>query len=177
MKLCDFINQEHLSRRLPQLNEILAEGKSSVTFWGTRIVTVSGYEGSIPLDDLVRRVSAASRDRCEADDWTTVERVAGIEITDKIDHFYSATDTLLSQSNVLTQLFNRINEFTFDLYPPRSDPLMKLHFLGYSEPKFIQEFGGEKYAWGGYRNASGSFGPPYRIAAPEARIREKLEAS
>ena len=178
MKVNDYINTLNFSNELIGVNQILSNAQSNITFWGKRIVTVAGYEGSISLDELARKVLRAGGQRSDSDDLTTQERVAGIEIMNKLRNFYQVSDTKIAQKNCFTRLLQKIREFTFFPYTPRfhtEDGLMENYFRGYSESKFAQEFGGvKKGEFGDYENSDGSFGPPLRIMARETAIRAKL---
>lgn len=178
MKLDNYFNNLNFSNELVGLNQILSNAQSNVTFWGKRVVTVAGYEGSISLDELARKVLGAGEQRSDSDDLTTQERVAGIEIMNKLRNFYKVSDTKIAQRNCFTRLLNAIREFTLFPYTPRfhtEDGLMENYFRGYSESKFTQEFGGvKKGKFGDYEDSDGSFGPPMRIMARETAIRAKL---
>jgi hypothetical protein len=178
MKISNYINSCNFSNELPTLNNLLSNAQGSVSFWGKRVITVAGYEGSVALDELARKVLRAGGQRCDADDLTTGERVAGIETMGKLRSFYQVTDTKISNANWFTKLLNKVREFTFFPYTPRfhtEDGLMENYFRGYSENKFVQEFGGvKKGQFRDYENSDGSFGPPLRIMAREENIRAKL---
>ncbi|WP_068466674.1 hypothetical protein [Candidatus Protochlamydia phocaeensis] len=178
MRIGDYINSCNFASELPAINNLLTSAQGSVSFWGKRVITVAGYEGSFSLDELARKVLQAGGQRSDSDDLTTQERVAGIEIRNKLENLYKVTDTKISQRNWFTRLCNWVREFTFFPYTPRfytEDGLMENYFRGYSENKFVQEFGGVKRGmFNEYENSDGSFGPPLRIMAREEAIRAKL---
>src|SRR5260221_14105756 len=73
--------------------------QARVTFWGSRIVKVKGYTGSVSIDFIAAKINQTGRIRCNADDMTLEERLAGIEITRKIKNFYKFTDEQKKNSN------------------------------------------------------------------------------
>jgi len=178
MNIGVYINSLHIANELPAVLQLLLISKGSVSFWGKRIITVDGYKGSFPLHALARKVLHAGYERCESDDLTIQERIAGIQVMHRLRNFYQVTDHQIRQANWLTRLLNVIREFSFFPYTPRfhtEDGLMESYFRGYSEDKFVQDFGGTKR--GGlndeYENSDGSFAPPLRILARETAIYAK----
>ena len=177
MKIHNYINSLNIANELPAINNLLTSAQGSVSFWGKRVITFAGYEGCYSLDELARKVLRAGGQRSASDDLTTQERVAGIEIMNKLRNFYRVTDTKISKANLFTRLLNSIREFSLFPYTPRfhtEDGLMENYFRGYSKTRFIQEFGGVKKNEFDYENSDGAFGPPLRIMAHESAIRAKL---
>ncbi|MFI0434465.1 MAG: hypothetical protein ACH350_01885 [Parachlamydiaceae bacterium] len=178
MKIGAYIDSLSIAYALPAIHTLLKNSQGSVSFWGNRVITVAGYEESLSLDELVTKMLSASRQRSDLDDLTTQERVAGIEISDKLKNFYQLTDSKISQANWLTKLCNWVKEFTFFPYTPRfyiEEGVMEREFRGYSENTFIQQFGGVKNgSFSEYEHADGSFGPPLRITARKDMIYSKL---
>lgn len=178
MNLSEYINCLNTSNKLVDLNLLLEKAECRITFWGGRVVTVKGYVGSIELDRLVCSVLDKSRERSESDDLSTKERLVGIGISTKLNNFYHITDTLIRKANWFTRLLNYLREFTFIPYTSRfyaEEGVIEDHFRGYSEQRFIREFGGRKTGYfGEYEHSDGGFGPPFRVKVLESAIRAKI---
>ncbi|QZA58567.1 hypothetical protein [Candidatus Rhabdochlamydia porcellionis] len=177
MEIDNYIDSLNFSNELANINQMLSSAQSHVTFWGERVVTVVGYEGSTSLDKLLKKVLCSSGQRSYFDDLSTQERIAGIEITNKLKSFYEITDVKISQKNRFTRFSNTVTEFMICSFPCpfHLDALHAVegYFLGYSKDSFIQEFG-EIKTFDRYENSDGSFGSPLRIKACETAIRAKL---
>lgn len=168
------LNQLNFSRQLVELNQILEDTRAKVSVLGERIITKNG-EDYVPLEGVARRVIEAADLRSLRDDLAPRERIAGVEIVRKLRRFYEETQHSNLFARVLTQLreislWSNARSTYFIL-----GELPEYKFLGYSEERFIQEFGNE---WDRQRNeyvlSNGSFTPPYRIIALENKIREKI---
>ena len=147
MKIKEYISSPDFSDKLVEVDQLLLNAKPSVSFWGQREVAIDGYEGSISVDELSRKILDVGEKRCKADDLTNRERVSGIEITKKMRNFYQITDDQISQRNWFTRLLNAVREFSFWPYTPRFHAemgFMEDYFRAYSENRYIQEFGDEK---------------------------------
>jgi len=141
LSLNDHINSLNFSTQLEEVKNLINSAQPKTTFWANRLIEVTGFTGSVYLDDFARKVNLSSNQRVEADDLTTAERIAGIEIVKKINNLYQQTDTLIQNSNFFTRFINWISESL--PYTPRffiSDT--EMHFRGYSKTKFVQAFGG-----------------------------------
>jgi|GEM_PF-2710987 len=175
MKINDYLSAHDVAHELLATKILLANAHATLSCWGGRLVTVDGYEGSISVDELARKILCAASFRCTADDLTIQERVTGMEITNKLRHFYAVTDEAIANANWFTRLINKIREFIpsttrFDIDVKGS--WLEIYFQGYSKAKFIQEFGGEKDKQGFYAASDGVIGS--RILASESAMRAKL---
>jgi hypothetical protein len=94
----------------------------------------------------------------------------------KLESFYRISDTQIQNSNCFTKFLNWIREFSFIPYTTRFyiEETAERRFRGYSEVKFLQQFGGALNEWGDHPESDGSSGPPLRICARETRIRALL---
>ena len=170
----------NFSTQLSDVKNLLDKAQAETTFWGSRVIKVQGFTGSVYLDDVAKKILEAGRTRCRADDLTPEERVAGIEIVGKLQNFYQMTDKQIQNSCFLTRFFCWIREFTFDSYARFhiEDPLYDGtgDFRAYSEEKFLAEFGGSYTDLRRHPASNGSFQNSsfFRIVAREDRIRELL---
>ncbi len=159
MEISKHIDSYTISNNLLTVNNLLKKAEATVSFFGERVITVNGYEGSFSLDELASRVALASEKCLESNDLTTEERVAGIDILYKIRNFYQVTDTKISETNCFTKLLNWIREFTFYPYTPRhytkEHGLTEQYFRAYSEDNFVKTFGEEKPNGFDYENSDG----------------------
>lgn len=102
------------STQLNVIENLLDSAHSTTTFWGSRVVKVNGHKGSVYVDDIAKKILYASRQRCDADDLITEERISGINIVRKLQKFYQDTDAEIQKSNPLTKFFNWIREFSIN---------------------------------------------------------------
>lgn len=95
------------------------KARASVTFWGSRVVTVDGFSGSVYLNDIARKLLRA---RGSFNEQTAPEIEAAHDvILGKLLTFYQLTDTDISNSNWFTRLLVWIREFSFcNPYTPRA---------------------------------------------------------
>jgi hypothetical protein len=157
----------NLESQLIEVNKMLntANIDTHITFWGTRVVELTDQAGnkiSASLSLLVRKTLDAARKRCEADDLTPAERIAGVEIVRKLQNFYKMTDAQVKECNFITRFFIWIREFSFVPYTPRFylNETAEDNFLAYSEKRFVKEITPEKKDEYEYAHSRGSFGPP-----------------
>lgn len=95
------------------LRPITEQADVHLSFWGSRYLTVNGYEGSLPIDSLVEHLYKMLRQRPNFDD---TENRHGIVIENRIDHFYEKSDDLVNHSNCFTMLIVRISDFVSSIY-------------------------------------------------------------
>jgi hypothetical protein len=176
------LNSLNFSTNLEVVKNLIDKAEAKTTFWGSRVIKVAGYTGSIYLDDLAKKIIDAGRQRCEADDLQPAERVAGIDIVKKLRNFYEVTDTQIRNSNFFTRFLNWLREFSFDPYTIRFyiekiGGTAEDNFRGYSDAKFLQQFGGAFDAQHEHPASDGWFavtGLPSRTLAREESIRALL---
>jgi hypothetical protein len=170
------LNSLNFATQLNEVRDLLHTAQAKMTFWGCRVVTVNGFSGSVAVADIASKVLRASYKRCDDDDLTLPERIAGIEIVKKINGFYFDTDTHIQHANSFTKCFSGIREFSLTPYTTRffMGETAEGNFRAYSKAKFLQQFGGQFKRFDDHPASDGSFGPPLRIVAREDRIREQL---
>lgn len=148
------INSLNFSTQLEVVKNLLDSNAAhaTTTFWGSRVVEVNGYTGSVYVDDIAKKILLASRERCDADDLTLAERISGVEIVNKLQQFYHDTDTEIQNASPITKFFNWIREFSinpceYTVRPHIMDTDNCLietagrNFRAYSRAKFLQQFG------------------------------------
>lgn len=140
-----------VSSNLSEIKEMLDKSKVKVTFWGSRVVEVQGFTGSIYLDDLAIKITEAGHKRSETDDLSLKERIAGITIVNKVKRFYTDSDSQMEEANFFTRCINAVRTY-FSYNTTRisidEDEVVR-NFLAYSKDKFLDQF-------------EGSFGEEYR---------------
>ncbi len=166
----------NFSNQLADVKNLLDTAQVKTTFWGSRVVEVNGFSGSVYLDDVAKKILSAGSQRSYADDLLPAERIDGIEIARKLQGFYRVSDTQIQNSHFFTKFLNWIREFSFIPYTPRFffEKTAEKNFRAYSEDKFLQQFGGALNEMCDHPASDGILCPPPRILAIEARIRALL---
>lgn len=167
------LNSINFSTELNRANQLINSSNTCVktTFWGSRVVEIDGYAGSVYLEDIASKIRAASKERCEADNLILEERIAGIEMVHKLIDFYRISDNQIKNSNFFTRLINWIREFSFVPYTTRFyfEQMAEAEFRAYSDAKFLQQFGGTFGELHHHPASDGFFGQ--RTLAKEDQIR------
>lgn len=176
LSVATYLNSLNCSTQLETVKNLIDSAQAKTTFWGSRVVEVNGFTGSVYLEDIADKVLKASEERVDADDLTLKERIMGIGVVRKLVGFYQVTDAEIQDSNFLTRFLNWIREFSFVPYTTRFyiEEIAEKYFRGFSEVKFLQQFGSWFGAIDEHPAYSGSFGPPQRIVAGEKQIRALL---
>lgn len=174
--LVTHLNSLSFSTQLDTVKNLIDTAQAKTTFWGSRVVEVNGFTGSVYLDDIANKILRAGNHRSDADDLTPAERIAGVEVVRKLENFYRVTDIQIQNSNFFTKFLNWIREFSFIPYTTRFyiEETAEGNFRAYSKAKFLQQFGGAFDEMHSHPASDGSFGPPLRILAKEDRIRPLL---
>lgn len=167
------LNSLNFSTQLKDVENLINASCTKTTFWGSRIIKINGFTGSVYLDDIARKILKAGRERSDADDLTITERMSGMEIVKKLQKFYCDTDIKIQNSNLFTKFLNWIREFSCIPYTTRFylEETADSNFRAYSQAKFLEQFGGTADGITNHSAFAGSFGPPLRIMAKEDRIR------
>lgn len=110
MKIRDHVNSPEFANDIPSIRGLLEKAQGKVSFWGTRVITVKGYEGSIALDALARKVFVAGKKRSVEGGLTEQERAAEPKIMNKLNRLYRDTDTQISKSHWFTRLLSWARE-------------------------------------------------------------------
>jgi hypothetical protein len=100
-----------------QLNTLINDKNihCKITFWGERVITVQGEEGSVSLNALAEKVVSIIRARClSSKDWpsnTTPDKVQAKSVVDHLYKCYSETDTLITRTkNYFTWILAKIRD-------------------------------------------------------------------
>jgi hypothetical protein len=105
MNINKYINNKNFSNELPKINELLSsKTEVSITFLGARVIRFSGYEGSITLDELSRKILNTPLK-------TTSGNENEIKFIDSLKKLYSMTDDMVKKSNLVTRALNNIRDF------------------------------------------------------------------
>jgi len=131
------------------LQNVLAKGRVRISFWGSRLIEVEGYSSSIFLLNFARRVHQASYAHREAQDLTSKERLAGVEIVKSLKKFYEMADGQLDKTSFVTRLFIVVWNLLFlpfTIYFRYVVARSIFHhaennFLTYTPQKFKEKFG------------------------------------
>lgn len=107
MIIKEFVDSPRFLNELSEINNLLSSrGEATVSPGGTRLITISGYEGSIALDELSRKILSTSF-RNRSDDEN------GIKFINSLINFYNITDEKIEQSNLVTKTLSKIRGFPF----------------------------------------------------------------
>lgn len=141
-----YISDLATSDRLEEVNQLLNTAQTRITFWGTRIVENSAFEGSIALDDLARKINIAAFNHLVSGDLTPRQRISGVDVCHNLKRFYELTDIQINQSNCITKLIAWIRELplfvpTMIRFDFRESDSTKHMFLTYTPAQFYTQFG------------------------------------
>lgn len=179
------VNSLNFSTQLDVVKNLIDSAHATTTCWGSRLVEVDGFTGSVYLDDIARKVLIASHQRCDADDLTTAERISGVETVKKLQKFYRDTDIEIQSANPITKLFNFIIEFSTAAYKyiGASNTLDPKHlregiadrnFRTYSTDKFFQQFRTRDYCNHSGVEGGDCFPHPQKLYIKEDHIQSLL---
>lgn len=183
-------NSLNIANQLEQVHGLLLpqNASASITFWGSRVVKVKGFTGSIYLDDLAKKIKEAAETRRKNDDLSTAERVQGVEISDRIYQLYDEAKAAIqlikatnSITSIITRFFMWIRRCNID--SPFSIRYTFYHahrnFGSFKEEEFFKLFGNERYPNGdlvvGHYHFEASTEGNVRIYADEEQIRAMLD--
>ena len=156
------------------MSNLLERAHAKTTFWGSRIVEISGNRGSIGLYDLAEQILNAGEQRREANDLTLQERRAGLAVVHKLRAFENATDTEIATRNCFIRFLDWMSKlFSTIAYNARffiTDCKAIDNFCAYSEEAFIDLFEGVFGVDHAHPDAANSGGFPLRIIAKETSI-------
>ncbi|MBS0653523.1 MAG: hypothetical protein JSR39_08395 [Verrucomicrobia bacterium] len=141
-----YISDLTASDRLEEVNQLLNNAQTGITFLGTRIVENSAFEGSITLDELARKINIAAFNHLGSGDLTPRQRISGADICNNLKRFYELTDIQIDRSNCITKLIAWIREIplfvpTMIRFDFRESDSTKHMFLTYTPDQFYTQFG------------------------------------
>ena len=172
-----YLSKELDTTDLEKLDNILANVKTRITFWGKRIIVpqTSDMKGSYSLNAFARDIINLANARCQKDDLTTEERLKGITISLRIKGLYYDSDQRVKQRNFLTRFFVFLSELSFKPYTTRCNAeknrIIEKYFSAYSIDKHKDTFGDKKKRDNKYRFEKGQLDSPRRIIVSEGGIR------
>lgn len=109
------LNSLLYSLQVDAVRDMLAAAEAKITFWGSRVVEVNGFTGSVVLQEIAKKISGLSCIR----PLTPDERDEGYTILGQLNNFYRITDKQIQNANFFTKLIFLIREFTLTPYTIR----------------------------------------------------------
>ncbi len=136
------LNSLQASQIVSEIDTMLNDATVTISWWGQRLVTIKGYEGSVVIDDLTQKylqsnvfpnhLTAAQ----ESELPTLEERLKCYDLWDKVKDLYTKSDTVLKATWVFW-LVVWIREINPSVYPGmdmqsviRSDDLTDIELSG-----------------------------------------------
>ena len=114
MEIKTYINSDKFLNDLSKINDLLiTKSETQITFWGSRVVKVGGYEGSITLDELSRKILSTQLKNPTDDD-------NAIKFINSLTKLYHFTDLMKENTNWFTKKLIKIREFAFVEKPLRN---------------------------------------------------------
>jgi hypothetical protein len=127
-----------------QLNTLISDKNIhlGITFWGERVITVQGEEGSVSLYALANKVLLVIEARCLSPaKWPSDEvpdKVAATLVVIHLDEYLSQTDTFIARTkNYFTWILAKIRDNWLSAPSVRSD-IGYLHCWGFKVGYKIQ---------------------------------------
>lgn len=114
-----YLNLLNFSTQLLDVRKLLDKAKVKTTFWGGRILEIDGFTSSISLNEITRKILEAATERPNQSVLTKKEKLAGLEIVQKLRNFYKDTDFELKKANFFTRFFVWIRESSSYTYTLR----------------------------------------------------------
>jgi hypothetical protein len=108
-----FTTTDHYSTQLQKINDLLSENTQViVSFWGKRVVKVISdkTEISFDLDEIVGKIRTIIWQKLEANDFSSEERIAGIEIEPKLIKFYEDIDAQYTHCCYFTKILLSVRD-------------------------------------------------------------------
>ncbi|NGX63697.1 MAG: hypothetical protein KR126chlam6_01110 [Candidatus Anoxychlamydiales bacterium] len=90
---------------LQNLNDILKNSESKISFWGKRVIIANGFKGSYSLQDLHSNIIKLANRRFNENNLSTQDRLNGISISKRIVELYDISNKQITQKNYLTRFF------------------------------------------------------------------------
>jgi hypothetical protein len=103
-----FLTAPESECKFSHLNAVFSDPKirPDITFWGDRVITIQGEEGSVSLNKLADKAISIIGARCVSPkDWpsdTTPDKVEAKSIVDHLWKHYSQTNALIAHVNLFT---------------------------------------------------------------------------
>ncbi|MBA3284780.1 MAG: hypothetical protein H0U27_06945 [Nitrosopumilus sp.] len=152
MKIQDKVGDLNFAN-MDEFNKILEKPnvKIDVTFWGTRTVTIEGFEGSIPLEEISQKIILATKADSKSNQLTNKVRLSGLNLTEKVCSFYSESDEIARgrNFNFLTKCLMYVREYKRDI---RERTFTKLSFDVMSYFHLFDKVQFEKYFEGDFED-------------------------
>ncbi len=124
------INSLDFPECLVELEQIVRSATVSVTFWGSRVVTAMNSADSVRLDHIARKIVRVANKTAILDALSPEQRIAGVEIIEKLRKLYVASDKQLEKANFLTRFFCWFRESCFSAYPYSDELISNVYSQG-----------------------------------------------
>jgi|GEM_PF-6108222 hypothetical protein len=137
------INDINFSNQLLLIDRLLVENKVNVEigFWGSRTVTIEGYDDSISLNDFLRKIIYAGCYQ-NVDQLSSAKRLAGQHIVGAVGNSKRSLDQRVWQQLKLWNSFTRtlaqmredsgarwqLSEYTAENFQSYNEPMFRLAF-------------------------------------------------
>ncbi len=115
-----------------KLCEISKSSTPKLSFWGSQYIIVDGYERTLGIDDITKRLFELVGKNYEFDEE---ERALGKTIASRIDFIYNDIDSQIRFSNLFTKILAILRSLCFH-ETPRS--YWKLHYGNYTFETYTQ---------------------------------------
>ena len=119
----------------------LAEkAEPKISFWGAQYLVVEGYESSLDIDSVVRRMSALVKKNHE---FNQIERSYGKRIASRVSYIYEKSDEILKTCNLFTKILVFLRSLNCNLSHRDYWQLYQRKFIfeAYTESQFEKVFG------------------------------------
>lgn len=116
-QLNTLLHTDHPTTQWEKLAALMQNASESTTIWGTKVISVPDYSGTVSISDLAAKInSAADRYFIASANMTREERLNGINMMRNVNRLYYKADLYLEESFFFVQLLGIIQEVFFSLF-------------------------------------------------------------
>lgn len=110
----DRIDQTNFFREagLQEMSSLLSGTQISVTLLGTRIITSDTLPGSYSVKEFAEKVLEAGARGFNEGNLRTNQRLAGIDLIERLTVIYAEGDTKIAHANIITRILVWLREFS-----------------------------------------------------------------
>lgn len=95
---------------IKDLKKLLDKSKIDLTFFGSRIITVDGYEGSQNFSIFTKRLNNLAGWHTGEKNLSLADRLDGVKAARKIEQYYKDTDQMRKTADLITRVFEFLQE-------------------------------------------------------------------